>query len=139
MYAYMCTLSVSFWIQLMTSFTLMYMYPVCIVQHFEPHSISSVQFKMVTMRLEKPIHAPSNLCKVSPMLPLKWLQCLSYSSHIMHVVKCRSNNFGPVSLAHHKDVMTEMVQRDKNRPSVVMWSVANEPASQLPQAENYFK
>ncbi|KAK7087444.1 beta-glucuronidase-like [Littorina saxatilis] len=51
----------------------------------------------------------------------------------------RPENFGPVSLAHHKAVMAEMVQRDKNRPSVCMWSVANEPASQLPQAENYFK
>ena len=35
--------------------------------------------------------------------------------------------------------MTELVQRDKNRPSVVMWSVANEPSSQLAIAEPYFK
>ncbi|XP_076452855.1 beta-glucuronidase-like [Babylonia areolata] len=48
-------------------------------------------------------------------------------------------NMGPVSLAHHKEVMTELVRRDKNRPSVIMWSVANEPASWLPQAETYFK
>ena len=45
---------------------------------------------------------------------------------------------GNVSLAHHLSVMMEMYQRDKNRPSVVMWSVANEPASGLPQARFYF-
>ena len=46
---------------------------------------------------------------------------------------------GPVSLAHHMEVMTELVTRDKNRPSVIMWSIANEPGSDLPEAENYFK
>lgn len=35
--------------------------------------------------------------------------------------------------------MAELVRRDKNRPSVVMWSVANEPASSKPGAEAYFK
>ncbi|PVD31515.1 hypothetical protein C0Q70_06928 [Pomacea canaliculata] len=48
-------------------------------------------------------------------------------------------NFGPISLAHHKDVMTELIQRDKNRPSVIIWSVANEPASNLSEAEAYFR
>jgi hypothetical protein len=48
-------------------------------------------------------------------------------------------NFGPKSLAHHVAVMEELVRRDKNRPSVVMWSVANEPSSDLPQAEDYFR
>ncbi|KAK7088745.1 beta-glucuronidase-like [Littorina saxatilis] len=51
----------------------------------------------------------------------------------------KAENFGAVSLSHHKDVMTELVQRDKNRPSVVMWSVANEPSSNMQQAEPYFK
>ncbi|RUS78629.1 hypothetical protein EGW08_013599 [Elysia chlorotica] len=49
------------------------------------------------------------------------------------------DNMGPESLKHHKEVMTEMIQRDKNRPSVIMWSVANEPASKSPIAEAYFK
>ncbi|KAK3103666.1 hypothetical protein FSP39_020860, partial [Pinctada imbricata] len=49
------------------------------------------------------------------------------------------NNFGNVSLAHHLKVMEEMIQRDKNRPSVIMWSIANEPDSTLPQAVPYFK
>ena len=30
---------------------------------------------------------------------------------------------------HHLKVMTELVNRDKNHPSVVMWSVGNEPKS----------
>ena len=35
---------------------------------------SSVQFKMVSMHLEKPICAPLHLSEVSPTLPLKWFQ-----------------------------------------------------------------
>ncbi|XP_036976445.1 beta-glucuronidase [Acanthopagrus latus] len=48
-------------------------------------------------------------------------------------------SFGNASLAHHLDVMDELVRRDKNHPSVVMWSVANEPASEMPPAEFYFE
>ncbi|MED6259370.1 hypothetical protein ATANTOWER_021611 [Ataeniobius toweri] len=47
-------------------------------------------------------------------------------------------SFGNASLTHHLAVMDELVRRDKNHPSVVMWSVANEPASEMPPAENYF-
>ncbi|XP_063154587.1 beta-glucuronidase isoform X1 [Candoia aspera] len=50
-----------------------------------------------------------------------------------------SLNFGNQSLQHHLVVMEELIRRDKNRPSVVMWSVANEPASELPLAGYYFK
>ncbi|KAI1293683.1 Beta-glucuronidase [Halotydeus destructor] len=32
-----------------------------------------------------------------------------------------------------------MIHRDKNRPSVVMWSIANEPMSEDEAAKNYFK
>lgn len=46
--------------------------------------------------------------------------------------------------AHHRDVIRDMIARDKNHPSVVMWSIANEPGldaggekSQL--AHDYFK
>ena len=42
-------------------------------------------------------------------------------------------------LANHKTVMTELVARDKNRASVVMWSVANEPQSEEPAAKDYFQ
>ncbi|XP_076024323.1 beta-glucuronidase [Genypterus blacodes] len=48
-------------------------------------------------------------------------------------------SFGNASLAHHLEVMDELVRRDKNHPSVVMWSVANEPAAEMPPAGDYFK
>ncbi|XP_006859911.1 PREDICTED: beta-glucuronidase [Chrysochloris asiatica] len=48
-------------------------------------------------------------------------------------------NFSNMSLAHHLEVMEELVRRDKNHPAVVMWSVANEPASSLKPANYYFK
>uniref|UniRef100_A0A8V5GWG7 Beta-glucuronidase n=1 Tax=Melopsittacus undulatus TaxID=13146 RepID=A0A8V5GWG7_MELUD len=48
-------------------------------------------------------------------------------------------SFGNKSLQHHLVVMEELIRRDKNRPSVVMWSVANEPASELAPAAHYFK
>ena len=48
------------------------------------------------------------------------------------------HNMGPENLAHHREVMEELVRRDKNRPSAIMWSVANEPRANLPQAHEYF-
>ena len=39
------------------------------------------------------------------------------------------DHFEPQLLSHHLSVMTELVTRDKNHPSVVMWSVGNEPRS----------
>ena len=35
--------------------------------------------------------------------------------------------------------MTELVSRDKNRPSVIAWSVANEPKSDTDYAADYFQ
>ncbi|XP_032389708.1 beta-glucuronidase [Etheostoma spectabile] len=48
-------------------------------------------------------------------------------------------SFGNASLTHHLAVMDELVLRDKNHASVVMWSVANEPAAEMPPADFYFK
>ena len=48
-------------------------------------------------------------------------------------------NFVNKTLEHHLAVMKELVSRDRNHPSVVMWSVANEPASNLAPARLYFK
>uniref|UniRef100_A0A452DTW2 Beta-glucuronidase n=1 Tax=Capra hircus TaxID=9925 RepID=A0A452DTW2_CAPHI len=48
-------------------------------------------------------------------------------------------SFSNVSLQHHLEVMEEMIRRDKNHPAVVMWSVANEPASFLKPAGYCFK
>ena len=41
---------------------------------------------------------------------------------------------------HHRQVIREMIARDKNQPSVVMWSIANEPDTEhFPQAAcDYF-
>uniref|UniRef100_A0A8C0LX66 Beta-glucuronidase n=1 Tax=Canis lupus familiaris TaxID=9615 RepID=A0A8C0LX66_CANLF len=52
---------------------------------------------------------------------------------------CCSQSYSNVSLQHHLEVMGELVRRDKNHPSVVMWSVANEPTSFLKPAAYYFK
>lgn len=43
------------------------------------------------------------------------------------------------TLEHHLQVMRELISRDKNHPSVVMWSVANEAATYEDGAEEYFK
>ncbi|MED4227535.1 beta-glucuronidase [Neobacillus cucumis] len=40
---------------------------------------------------------------------------------------------------HHQQVIKELIERDKNHPSVVMWNVANEPASEEEGAYEYFK
>lgn len=39
----------------------------------------------------------------------------------------------------HAQAIRELVARDKNHPSVVMWSIANEPASQEDGAREYFE
>ena len=41
--------------------------------------------------------------------------------------------------ANHAQVLRELVARDKNHPSVVLWSVANEPESETEAAEAYFE
>lgn len=42
---------------------------------------------------------------------------------------------------HHRDVIREMIDRDKNHPSIVMWSIANEPDTEAcsDSAYDYFK
>ncbi|OWF40254.1 beta-glucuronidase-like [Mizuhopecten yessoensis] len=51
----------------------------------------------------------------------------------------KANNFGNLSLAHHLKVMDEMYRRDKNRPAVILWSVANEPDTTHDNSIYYFK
>lgn len=43
------------------------------------------------------------------------------------------------TLAHHKDVLTEMIARDKNHPSIVMWSLANEASTFQEEAVPYYQ
>lgn len=40
---------------------------------------------------------------------------------------------------HHRDVIRDMIERDKNHPCVIMWSLANEPASEEEGAREYFE
>jgi beta-glucuronidase len=40
---------------------------------------------------------------------------------------------------HHQQVIKELIQRDKNHPSVVMWNIANEAATEEEGAYEYFK
>ena len=42
------------------------------------------------------------------------------------------------TLAHHKDALSELYERDKNHPSVIMWSVSNEAQTQDRNALAYF-
>ncbi|XP_022710584.1 beta-glucuronidase-like isoform X2 [Varroa jacobsoni] len=39
----------------------------------------------------------------------------------------------------HKDILTDLIDRDKNRPSVFVWSVANEPESNQNSSRDYFQ
>jgi len=60
---------------------------------------------------------------------------------ILVIDECPAVNlrtFDDELLASHQRVMTELVRRDSNRPSVVMWSVANEPRSEEAAAKSYF-
>ncbi|XP_046834225.1 beta-glucuronidase [Vespa crabro] len=50
-----------------------------------------------------------------------------------------TENFTPILLLRHKTSLSELVRRDKNHPSVIMWSLANEPRTQLQGADEYFK
>ncbi|XP_057653720.1 beta-glucuronidase-like [Diorhabda carinulata] len=61
---------------------------------------------------------------------------------IMIIDECPSVNteiFTDTLLAKHKISLTELIKRDKNRPSVIIWSAANEPRTAQPAAKNYFK
>ena len=41
--------------------------------------------------------------------------------------------------AVHRQAIRELIARDKNHPSVVLWSIANEPESNTPAARAYFE
>ena len=53
------------------------------------------------------------------------------------------NTFDPVggvkTFEHHKDVIHDLIARDKNYACVVMWNIANEPDSYSEGAYDYFK
>lgn len=42
------------------------------------------------------------------------------------------------TLAQHRLEIERLIARDRNRPSVVIWSIANEPDTAVPEARDYF-
>lgn len=50
-----------------------------------------------------------------------------------------SRKFSDELLTNHKQSLTELIQRDKNRPSVVMWSASNEPRTDDINSEAYYR
>ena len=81
-----------------------------------------------------PVQHTTNLAN-KPTIHFCPLNC---NMHLNVLCSYRENLMN-ATLHHHLDVMAELVRRDKNRPSVVMWSVANEPASSSSKATSYFK
>lgn len=49
------------------------------------------------------------------------------------------SKFSTALLVNHLNSLTQLIQRDKNRPSVIMWSVANEPRTQHKESADYFR
>jgi beta-glucuronidase len=49
-----------------------------------------------------------------------------------------SGRITPATLREHRQLLAEMIARDKNRPSVVMWSVANEASTKEDACVDYF-
>ena len=45
----------------------------------------------------------------------------------------------PELLVHHKECVREMISRDKNHPSVIAWSLLNEPETTYDAATRYFE
>ncbi|XP_039954673.1 beta-glucuronidase-like [Bactrocera tryoni] len=61
---------------------------------------------------------------------------------IMVIDECAGVNtdiFEPLLLQNHKFSIEQLIHRDRNHASVIMWSIANEPRSGNAQADKYFK
>ena len=50
-----------------------------------------------------------------------------------------AETFGDATRAAHEQHLRELIARDKNHPSVVLWCIANEPASNEDGAREYFE
>ncbi|XP_044253133.1 beta-glucuronidase-like [Tribolium madens] len=50
-----------------------------------------------------------------------------------------TEGYSDALLENHKKSLTELIQRDKNRPAVIIWSAANEPRTQYDASEAYYK
>uniref|UniRef100_A0A1B0CV53 Beta-glucuronidase n=4 Tax=Lutzomyia longipalpis TaxID=7200 RepID=A0A1B0CV53_LUTLO len=61
---------------------------------------------------------------------------------IMIIDECPSvdtTNFNEALLTKHKSSIEQLIHRDKNHPSVIMWSIANEPRTAELSADSYFE
>lgn len=54
--------------------------------------------------------------------------------YMLHIHRNYSNEL----LQNHKFSIEQLIHRDRNHPSVVMWSIANEPRTQQTNADQYF-
>lgn len=55
------------------------------------------------------------------------------------LVGLMKRNYNDECLVKCKNIIKELVDRDKNHPSVIMWSVANEPTSNELESVSFFK
>ncbi|XP_066154564.1 beta-glucuronidase-like isoform X2 [Euwallacea fornicatus] len=58
---------------------------------------------------------------------------------IDEVPAVNTQDYNKELLENHKRSLTELHKRDKNRPSVVLWSIANEPVIGEPVSEDYYR
>lgn len=58
---------------------------------------------------------------------------------IFIIISAFRDYFNDRTFGLHLKIMEELIQRDKNHPSVVMWSVANEPISEYEHVADYLK
>lgn len=64
--------------------------------------------------------------------------CFNHDNDWIIVNNLTFSQFSLTLLEKHKNSLTELIQRDKNRPSVIMWSIANEPETNSDLAGLYF-
>ncbi|XP_050322534.1 beta-glucuronidase isoform X1 [Bactrocera neohumeralis] len=61
---------------------------------------------------------------------------------LMIIDECPSvdtDNYNQALLDKHKSSMEQLIHRDRNHPSVIMWSIANEPRTSPFQADSHFQ
>uniref|UniRef100_A0A1B6D188 Beta-glucuronidase n=1 Tax=Clastoptera arizonana TaxID=38151 RepID=A0A1B6D188_9HEMI len=57
---------------------------------------------------------------------------------ILETPACSLNAFTENLLINHAEILKKMVKYNKNRPSVIIWSLANEPYTNLDSSASYF-
>ena len=55
------------------------------------------------------------------------------------IAPIRVRNFNDVLLLNHKSALEQLIHRDRNHASVIMWSVANEPRTTTEKSGVYFQ